>query len=211
MRSIRFSLRHKEVFLQQLRAILRAGVDADLSIMFPMISSLDEFLEAKSLVHQAINELAKEEASYHRHPKIGMMVELPAVLEIINELAQEADFFSIGTNDFIQYMLAVDRTNEKVADLYLPHHPSILRALKKIVQAANHYKKDISVCGDMAHSEKYIGYLLGIGLRKISVDPRYHPKIQRAINGINLKEAQKATHELLSQKRLSEINKMFMD
>ena len=123
MRSIRFSLKHKDVFLQQVRAILRAGVGADLKIMFPMISSLDEFLDAKAIVLECIKDLSLEGIACHKKPKIGLMIELPAVLEIIDDLAEEADFFSIGTNDFVQYMLAVDRTNEKVAEFYLPHHP----------------------------------------------------------------------------------------
>ena len=102
-------------------------------------------------------------------------------------------------------MLAVDRTNEKVADLYLPHHPSILRALKKIVDAAQAAQKDVTICGDMAHQEKYLPYLLGIGVRKLSLDPHYIPKIQRAIQGIDLREAEKMTRYALTQTRISSI------
>ncbi len=208
MRSIRFSLRHKDVFKQQLRAILRAGVNADLRIMFPMISSVDEFLEAKEEVFKSIKDLQQEGIDCHDQPLLGMMVELPSVLEIIEELAKEADFFSIGTNDFIQYMLAVDRTNEKVADLYLPHHPSILRALKRIVDAAKVSEKDVTICGDMAHQERYLPYVLGIGVRKLSLDPHYIPKIQRTIQNINLKEAEKMARHALNQTRISSIEKI---
>lgn len=208
MRSIRFSLKHRHVFRQQLRAILRAGVEADLRIMFPMISSIDEFLEAKAEVAGCMVELAREKVAHHTAPKVGMMVELPAVIEIIDELAKEADFFSIGTNDFIQYMLAVDRTNEKVADLYLPHHPSILRAFKKVVEAAQKEKIDVSVCGDMAHDVRYIPYFLGIGIRKFSLDSRAIPKIQQCVEAVDLKQAQRETKELLTRHRVSELGRI---
>ncbi|MCR4336769.1 MAG: phosphoenolpyruvate--protein phosphotransferase [Candidatus Omnitrophica bacterium] len=208
MRSIRFSLLHQDVFCEQLRAILRAGVGADLKIMFPMISSVDEFLEAKEIVAKCMEELKRDGLQYHLYPKIGMMVELPAVIEIIDELAHLADFFSIGTNDFIQYMLAVDRTNEKVAHLYLPHHPSVLRALKKVVDAASRYHKEVTICGDMAHEEKYLPYFLGIGLRQFSLDPHVIPAIQQAIEKIHLKEAVQSTEKLLSQNRIKEINQL---
>lgn len=202
MRSIRFSLRHKEIFRQQLRAILRAGAEATsgLKIMFPMISSLDEFLEAKQEVLICIDELTNQEILCHQSPKIGTMIELPAVVEIISEMAQEADFFSIGTNDFIQYMLAVDRTNEKVADLYLPHHPSVLRALKKIVDAAIAHQIEVSVCGDMSYDQRYLPYFLGIGLRKFSVDPHLIPGLQQVIETIDLKQAEAEAALLLQEK-----------
>lgn len=205
MRSIRFSLKHKEVFYQQVRAILRAGVNADLKIMFPMISSLDEFAEAKDIVHECIEKLSHEGIHCHKTPKIGLMIELPAVLEIIDELAEAADFFSIGTNDFVQYMLAVDRTNEKVAEFYLPHHPAILRSLKKVVAAADKRGKEVSICGDMAHDERYISYLLGIGLRRFSLDPSYISKIRVLIQGLDLGKAQMQTVQLLAANRMEDI------
>ncbi|MFP4473295.1 MAG: phosphoenolpyruvate--protein phosphotransferase [Candidatus Omnitrophota bacterium] len=206
MRSIRFSLRHREIFQQQLRAILRAGVDADLRIMFPMISSLDEFCAAREEVDACIRQLKGEKIPCCRRPAIGMMIELPAVLEIIDELAQEADFFSIGTNDFIQYMLAVDRTNEKVAELYLPHHPSVLRALKKVVDAGQRHHIEVSICGDMAYDQRYLAYFLGIGVRIFSVDSHLLPVIQQAILKIDLDEARQQTQELLSKHRIDEIS-----
>jgi phosphotransferase system enzyme I (PtsP) len=208
MRSIRFSLKHKDVFLQQVRAILRAGVGADLKIMFPMISSLDEFLDAKAVVLECIKDLSLEGIACHKKPKIGLMIELPAVLEIIDDLAEEADFFSIGTNDFVQYMLAVDRTNEKVAEFYLPHHPSILRSLKKVIVAADGHGKEVSICGDMAHDERYIFYLLGIGLRRFSLDSSYIPSIRTVIGGIDLGGATRMTTRLLRCNRIEEIDKI---
>jgi len=205
MRSIRFSLRHMDIFSQQIRAILRAGAGANIRIMFPMISSLDEYLKAREVVFSCVEALKKEKVCCHERPQIGVMLELPAVLEVIEDLAREADFFSVGTNDFVQYMLAVDRTNEKVADLYLPHHPSVLRALKKIIDAAGKFRKDVSICGDMVHEEKYLKCLLGMGLRTLSLNPTYILKIQAAIKKIDIPEAKKLTKNILTKSRLSEI------
>lgn len=206
MRSIRFSLEHKDVFSHQIRAILRASIGANARIMFPMISSLDEFIAAKNIYHECQAQLKEEGQDFNDSMKLGIMIELPSVLEIIEELAHTVDFFSIGTNDFVQYMLAVDRTNEKVANLYLPHHPSVLRALKKVVDAAHKYKKDVSICGDMAHEEKYLEYFLGIGLRKFSLNPSYLPRIQKAVALKSVSESCEKTRKLLQINRVSEIS-----
>ncbi len=114
------------------------------------------------------------------------MVELPSMVEIIDEMAQEADFFSIGTNDLIQYMLAVDRTNDRVAQLYLPHHPSVLRALKKIVDAGLKHGKEVSICGDMANDPKYLSLLLGLGIRCFSMDARYLPRMHERLRQLSI-------------------------
>src|SRR3989338_7761078 len=197
MRSIRFSLRHKDLFRAQIRAILRAGAEAELKIMFPMISSLDEFLEAKAMVQTCIKDLQREKIKTHRAPKIGMMVELPSVLEIIDELAKEADFFSIGTNDFIQYMLGVDRTNERISDIYLPHHPAILRGLCKVTLAAKRHGIGLSICGDMVHDQAYVPYILGFGIRELSLDARLVPKIQSFNQGLDMGQAEDRASKIL--------------
>jgi len=199
LRSIRFSLKHKDVFIQQIRAILRAGHGHDVRVLFPMISSVDEFLEAKGIVQECAHDLAKQGKKYIEDPPIGTMIELPSVIEIIDELAQEADFFSIGTNDLIQYLLAVDRNNEKVADLYMPYHPAVLRALKKVADAGLKYGKDVSVCGDMAHSVQFLPFLLGIGLRRFSMDARYLPDVHEKLSTIVLADAEIKTREILQQ------------
>lgn len=205
LRSIRFSLQHKDIFVQQIRAVLRAGAQADIRIMFPMISSLDEFIEAKKIVLQCIEDLKKEKILCISKLPIGLMIELPSMLEIIDELAEEADFFSIGTNDFVQYMLAVDRTNERVADLYQPFHPSILRGLKRIVKAGIKNKIDISVCGDMVHDANFVKFLLGIGIRTLSLNPVYLKHIQKVILELNVKEARQWSDQLLKESRLSRL------
>ena len=204
MRSIRFCLQNKEVFTQQLRAMLRAGRDADLRIMFPMISSLDEFLEARNILNDCIGQLKNSKMQFNPSPQIGMMVELPAVVDLIDDFAKEADFFSIGTNDFIQFMLGVDRTNENVAPFYLPHHPAILRAISKVATAANKHNKNISICGDMAHYRRYIPALIGMGITTFSLDPAYMPTIQDYIEKIDSEQARQMAGKLLAANRVSQ-------
>ena len=205
LRSIRFALSHIDVFRSQLRAILRAGCDADLNIMFPMITTLEELDEARANIHYCIDELRREGRAFNAYPRIGVMIEIPAMVEIIDALAEQVDFFSIGTNDFVQYMLAVDRTNEKVASLYLPHHPAVLRALSRIVSAATLHGKPVSVCGDMAHQTQYISYLLGIGVRSLSVDAMYLPNVQRCVSAISIDQAEKTAAAALHEHSLEKI------
>lgn len=205
LRSIRFSLRHEEIFIQQIRAILRAGAGKNIRIMFPMISSMDEFITSKDILLRCINDLREEGHDHNPAPKIGMMVEIPSVITIIEELAETADFFSVGTNDLIQYTLAVDRTNEKVSDMYIPHHPALLRSLKIIADAAGKSGTDLSICGDMANNSVYIPFLLGIGIRGLSVDAMYIPGVKQTIAGIDIAEAEKHAAELLKASRISDI------
>lgn len=205
MRSIRFTLQNKAIFIEQVRAILRAGAGANLRIMFPMISSLDEFAEAKEVIHESIAQLAKQGIEHNPTPKLGMMVELPAVVDLADDFAREADFFSIGTNDLIQFLLAADRTNEAVAKFYLPHHPSVLRVLNHIARAAIEHNCDLSLCGDMAHETQYMPFLLGIGIKTFSVDPIYLLRTQQAIAATSLKDAEALAQAMLSKSRISEI------
>lgn len=203
LRSIRFSLRHRDIFEQQIRAILRAAAQTSyVRILFPMISSIDEFLEAKSVVLDCLNTLDRENTPHCSTPQIGIMAELPAIVEIACEIAHEADFISIGTNDFIQYMIAVDRSNEKVADYYRTYHPSVLRGLARIVSAATAENTDITVCGEMAHETEYIPFLIGIGLRNFSLDPKHLPFMQQKIASLSLSEAEAYAKALLSESTL---------
>ena len=199
LRSIRFSLRHRDVFLQQVRAILRAARDIQVRIMFPMISSPDDLDQAAAAVDECQASLRREGIPACEHVKLGMMLEVPSVLELMDELALRADFFSIGTNDFVQYMLAVDRTNVNVADLYIPHHPAVLRGLHRAVTAALRHGRDVSVCGDMAHDPRFVRFLLGIGVRKFSMSARYLPRVQEAIFATRLDEAQDFAKRLLAE------------
>ncbi len=208
LRSIRFSLQKKDIFVQQIRAMLRAGYRKNIGIMFPMISSLDEFDEAREVIEECKIGLRIEGYEFNENPLIGVMIELPSVVEIMDDFAGEADFFSIGTNDFVQFMLGVDRTNENVADFYLPHHPSVLRALNKVVSIANNHNKPIAICGSMAGDVKYLPLLIGIGLRRLSLDPSYLPDVQHHIEKLDAVKAERFTERLLSLNRASETKGM---
>ncbi|ARN57751.1 phosphoenolpyruvate--protein phosphotransferase [Sedimentisphaera salicampi] len=208
LRSIRFSLREKDIFIQQIRAILRAGARADVGIMFPMISSLDEFDMSRSIVNECREKLEAEGLEHNPNPKVGIMVELPSVVEQIDEFAQEADFFSIGTNDFVQFMLGVDRTNEMVENFYIPHHPSVLRALKRIIDACRRADKPVSICGMMAAEPTLTAFLVGIGLTDMSVTPASLPPLKRRIAQLDSEKCRKFAEEILSKSRASEIDKM---
>jgi phosphotransferase system, enzyme I, PtsP len=171
--------------------------------MFPMISSPDELISATEAVEECRASLEREGMPASRHVQLGMMLEVPSALEMIDEMAQRAEFFSIGTNDFIQYMLAVDRTNVNVADLYVPHHHAVLRALHRGITAALRCGCDVSVCGDMAHDPRFVRFLLGIGVRKFSMSARYLPRVQEAILSTRLDEARTFAKRLLAEGTVS--------
>ena len=208
LRSIRFSLKNREIFKQQIRAILRAGNGMKIKIMFPMISSLEEYTSAREITEECINELKKRDIPHNPDPRIGIMVEIPSAVTIIDLLAKESDFISIGTNDLIQYSLAVDRTNEKVSDLYIPHHPAVLRSLKLIVEAAVKYGKEVTICGDMGSSETYIPFLLGIGIRAFSIDAAYIPRVKKTIRSCNAVAEEARAEKILSLRTSEEIGKI---
>ena len=200
LRSIRFSLKHRDVFEFQIRAMLRAAAGKkDIRIIFPLISSIDEFLEAKQVVYDCMDTLSKEELEFNRHVALGMMVELPSVLATIDEFAKEADFFSIGTNDFIQYLLAADRANKMVANHYIPCHPAVNRGIAKIAEAANAAGIEVSVCGEMAHEKDYIPFLLGVGIRILSVDPQFLPMVQKTVMTLSMADARNYAARMLAE------------
>ena len=207
LRSIRFSLAHPEQFRQQLRAILRAGADTrQLRIMFPMIAALDEFVQVKIILDDILRRLAEEGTPHHASPALGVMIEVPAVVEIIDDLAVAADFLSIGTNDLVQYLLGVDRMNAQVAYAYRPEHPAVLRTLKRLSDAARKAGKEISVCGEMANDRDLMPFLLGIGIQGLSVDPHHLPGLQRRIGTITTAGAQAYAERLLAQPSLEGVH-----
>jgi phosphotransferase system enzyme I (PtsP) len=211
LRSIRFSLKNQTTFREQIRAILRAATGGTVRIMFPMISSVDEFLEARDIVLSCKHELKKERYQVPRNMKVGMMVEVPSISEIMPELCEHADFFSIGTNDFIQYILAVDRSNEKVADFYLSHHPAVMRALFRIVEQARAKGKDIAVCGEMARQELFIPFLIGIGIRDLSMGAAHIQGIRELVSRISVEEAEAAAKKVLGASKCSDTEKILAD
>ena len=205
LRALRFTLRNKDIFVQQLRAMLRCGVGADLRIMFPMVSSVDEFLQACEIVHDCRGELHKQGIEFNNAPLLGPMIELPSAVEVAPELAKEADFLCIGTNDLVQYILAVDRTNEQIADFYVPYHPAVLRSLKKIAAAAALHDTRLSLCGEMATDPKMIRFLVGIGIREFSIDTRMLPRVQTFLQTINIADAQRQAETMLRMGRISQL------
>ena len=205
LRAIRFSLRYKEIFTQQLRAFLRAGAGVELRIMFPLISSVDDFIEARDVVRECLEQLKKDGVAHNDKPKLGAMLELPSAVEIADELADEADFLSIGGNDLVQYILAVDRTNEHISDLYLSHHPAVLRALKRIAAAVLAKNKPLSLCGEMAADPKMIPFLLGIGITTLSIEVRLIPRVHQFVSELNMAEARTKASALLRMGRISEV------
>lgn len=209
LRAIRFSLRNRPVFAQQLRAMLRAGASQPIRIMFPLISSLDDFIHAREVVYECIEQLREEGTPHNSRPELGVMIELPSAIEMIEELTRETDFISIGTNDLIQYLLAVDRTNEQISDLYVPYHPAVLRALHRSIDAAVRAGIDVSVCGDAATDPHMVVFLIGCGLRTFSVDARHIPHVQQLVQRTEVEEARKIAMQALRLSRISEIEKFF--
>ena len=207
LRALRFSLRNPEIFKQQLRAMLRAAHgNPHAKVMFPMVPSLDEFLAAKELAYACRREL-EQEGVPSRMPELGMMIELPSAATMANELAAAADFLSIGSNDLIQYLLAVDRTNDAMAAWFTPHHPAVLRSLKWIVDAAHKAGKPISLCGNLAADARMLPFLLGIGLRTLSMDSMEIPAVQRRIERIDLAVAREQADRMLSFGQIGEVER----
>ncbi|MCC6354174.1 MAG: phosphoenolpyruvate--protein phosphotransferase [Verrucomicrobiae bacterium] len=205
LRAIRFSLRNEATFAQQIRALLRAGAGADLRIMFPLVASVEEFARAREAVARCARDLGAEGIDHNPCPRLGVMVEVPAAVEMADELAREADFLSIGSNDLVQYLLAVDRTNEHVSDLYVAHHPAVLRAMKRATDAAIARGKPISLCGQMASDPRMLPFLLGIGIRTLSVEVRQIPALHKAIAAIRADDARRKADALVRMGRAGDI------
>lgn len=206
VRGIRFSLANRSMFRDQLRAMLRAGAGIDLGIMLPMVSGVEEVLEAREEIERAISDLEKRGARHNSKPRIGAMIELPSAALAVDELAAENDFLSIGTNDLTMYLLAVDRTNENLSHLYRNHHPSVLRTLAGITRHAGTAVGEISVCGDAAADPVLTPFFVGIGIRKLSVAPDSVEILKKRLSQFTVVEAEKIAAEMLSIRRIDEMD-----
>ncbi len=197
LRSLRLLLRDPVLFRTQLRAILRAAALGDVRVMFPLVSTVSEIRAARAMLNDVAAELAAAGITARPDLAVGMMVEVPAAAVMADQLAKEVDFFSIGTNDLIQYTLAVDRTNETVADLYSAADPAVLRLIATVVAAAAARGLEVSICGTMGGEPLYTMLLLGMGVRQLSMPPHQLPEVKRVLRGVTLEAARRLAAEVL--------------
>jgi phosphotransferase system enzyme I (PtsI) len=206
LRSVRLCLRNLTLFKTQMRAILRASAFGNVRILFPMISTLLELRQCKMLLAEVKEDLEDEGIAYNRKLPIGTMIEVPSAAILADQLAREVNFFSIGTNDLVQYTLAADRNNEAVASLYSPGDPAVLRLIQQVVAAARKYGIDVNVCGEMSGEPIYTLLLLGMGLRQLSVTPHNIPEIKKIIRSVSLEEAVQVAEEALRLETARDVN-----
>lgn len=197
-RSIRMCLHDIPMFKRQLRAIMRASVLGDVRIMFPMITTLMELRQAKMILNDVMEELEDEDVAFRKDIPIGIMIEVPAAALMANNFAKEVNFFSIGTNDLIQYTLAVDRTNEKVAGLFCPAHPSVLALIRDVIRAGARNSIGVSVCGEMAGEPMYTLLLLGLGLNNFSMNGPDIPEVKKIIRSTTMEHAKQVARKVMS-------------
>ena len=207
LRGIRLTLARPQIFKVQLRALFRAGVGRNLWIMLPMVSARDEILQFRAFADDVMQELDQEGVEYSQTFKLGIMIEVPSAAMIADVLAQEVDFFSIGTNDLIQYSLAVDRNNEHVSYLYQPLHPALLRMIRFVLDCARDHDVEVSMCGEMAGDQRYTALLLGMGLRRLSVSPRSIPEIKHQIRSAVVQELEEQTERCLGMGSAAEVER----
>ena len=208
LRAIRYSLKYKDFFKRQLRAILRVAEYGNVQLMFPMISGMEEIIKVKNLINEISEELKNENISFNKDIPVGVMVEIPSLAIITHLIAKHVDFFSVGTNDLIQYMLGIDRNNEYVSYLYRPTHPAIITILNKIVKDANDNNTEITVCGEMAGDPLYIPVLLGLGYRNLSMSPALLLKAKMALQNLKITDCEKLVKDLKNSLYAAEAEEM---
>lgn len=211
LRAIRLSLRDRELFRIQLKAILRASVQGNVKVLVPMITELEEVKEVKMLFSEIQQDLRRKNIPFDENIPLGVMIEVPAAAALTDILAQEVDYISIGTNDLIQYYLAVDRSNELVSYLFKPLHPSVLRLIKYIIDTARNEKKEVTVCGEMAADTLSAIVLLGLGLRKFSMNPIFIPRIKNVLRSVEFATAKEVVGEALRLRTAQEIEECIIE
>jgi len=204
-RAIRFCLTHPEIFKTQLRAILRAGLHGNIKMMFPMISGYEELLHAKALLAEAAAELRARGVPFHEEMELGLMIEVPSAAIMASMLAREVKFFSIGTNDLLQYLMAVDRGNERIAHLHDPANPAVIRLLKGVVDAAHEAGIWVGVCGELAGDIEFTPVLLGLGIDELSTGAALVPRVKKAIRSLDMEACRQIVEHALSGERAAEI------
>lgn len=197
-RSVRYALAHPEMFKDQLRAILRASVLGPLKIMFPLVTTIAELRHARLLLRDVMEDLHERGVPFDRHVSVGIMIEVPSAALIAESFAAEVDFFSIGTNDLVQYTLAVDRTNERVAALYQPAHPAVLKLVRHVSRAAGRAEIEVSCCGEAAGDPGYALLLLGLGLRTLSVTSGSIPRLKRIVREVTIPQCERLARKALT-------------
>jgi phosphotransferase system enzyme I (PtsI) len=197
LRSVRFCLRNLTLFKTQLRAILRASALGNVRVMFPMVSTLLELRQCKMLLAEVKEDLDEEGIPFDRDLQVGTMIEVPSAAIMADQLAREVDFFSIGTNDLVQYTLAADRSNEQVASLYSAADPAVLKLIQQVVQAATRQRIEVNVCGEMSADPIFTLLLLGMGLRTLSITPHNIPVVKKVIRSVSLTDAERTAQEAL--------------
>ena len=207
LRAIRFCLKEMTIFKTQLRAILRASAFGNVKIMFPMISCVDEVLQVKKIMREVKAQLKKEKKPFNPDIPIGIMVEVPSSATIADLLAKEVSFFSIGTNDLIQYLLAIDRVNEQVSYLYEPLHPAVLRLLRRIIQAAHDNGIPVAMCGEMAGESMYIPILLGLGIDELSMNPIAILEAKKVLRSMHYQRCREVVDQLFAFTTAEDIKK----
>lgn len=209
-RGIRVSLSRPAMFRDQLRAILRASAHGKLAVMFPLVSGLSELLQARDMLNRCMDELTREGIPFNEKIPVGVMIEVPSAAVCADLLAPNVDFFSIGTNDLIQYTVAVDRVNPHVADLYKPTHPAVIRLIKKTVEAGEAHGIWTGVCGEMAGDIRLTPLLLGLGVEELSVSPKIVPKVGQVIRSLKYSECLAMAEEVIKQTRSKHIMDLSM-
>ncbi len=211
LRSIRLSLKNQDLFRPQLRAVLRAAVHGDVWLMFPLITTLSELRQARMLMNVVAEDLQEEGVPCRTNIPVGMMVEVPAAVLMLDRFIREVDFLSIGTNDLVQYTLAVDRSNEYVADLYQSSDPAVLRLIQRSIEIADAHHIPLSVCGEMSSNPARAILLLGLGVRSLSVPPQALTKIKKAIRSVSIAQCREIAERVMTFDAAGEVDMYLLD